>query len=70
MPLKDVLCRDCGHIWEELLKSWEDSPDCPHCESKKTEKLISAPGGYSIKGNNSASVRPAGAGSFKKAGAK
>lgn len=69
MPLKDCLCRSCGHIWEEIIKAWDETPNCPHCESTKVEKLVSAAGGYHIKGNNSASHRPKSAGSFKR-GAK
>lgn len=67
MPLKDVLCKECGHLWEEILNHWDDTPNCVQCDSTKTEKLLSAHAGYGIKGDNSASVRPKGAGSSKKA---
>lgn len=68
-PIYDYLCKDCAHIFEEFISS-RDSADhtltCPHCETETAERLPSAPGGYHIKGDNSASVRPKGAGSAKR----
>lgn len=66
-PLRDYLCLDCGHEFEEFLSAGEHPVGCSHCESKRLERLPSAPGGYQIKGSNSASSRPKNAGSFKKA---
>jgi putative FmdB family regulatory protein len=67
-PLREYLCLDCAFQFEELVNRENPEPeDCPHCESHKIERLLSAPGGYAIYGNNSASVRPKSAGSFKKA---
>lgn len=66
MPIKDYLCRDCGHIQEEINLHPEENVQCHHCDSGKMESLPSAHGGYHIKGDNSSSVRPKGAGSRSK----
>lgn len=66
MPLKDACCLDCGHRWEALLKTKDDAVACPSCSSTQVQYELGLFGGYSIKGNNSASVRPKQAGSFKK----
>lgn len=43
--------------------------DCPECGGEKSAVIVVSPiGGYSISGNNSASVRPKQAGAFKKRG--
>jgi putative FmdB family regulatory protein len=64
MPLREYLCRECGHIWEELVRNPSDEPnECCQCESKKIETLPSAHGGYS--GNfGGGSTKPRNAGSF------
>lgn len=66
MPLRDYICKECGHEFEEFLGSFEDPEGCRHCESSNIERLPSAPGGYHIKGTNAGSTRPKNAGSFKK----
>ena len=66
MPIREVQCGECGHIWEEILRAGDNAPNCPHCESTKTVTLISAHGGYNMNSGPS-SVRPKGAGSFRKA---
>ena len=65
MPLFDYKCEDCCRVFEVLLRE-EDTPECPHCDSKRVKRLVSALGGYQINGSNSSSVTPKGAGSFKK----
>lgn len=66
-PIFELLCRGCGHTWEEYYSIHDfERPACPHCESKRTELLPVAIGGYKIKGNNNASTRPKSSGSFKK----
>lgn len=44
MPRYDYQCRKCENVFE-ITRSINDSSDviCPHCESKDTKKLISAP---------------------------
>lgn len=56
MPLYQYVCEKC-EVVVELLRSIKDTdtPGCPSCGGK-TEKLISSPGLYEIKGDNSASV--------------
>ena len=47
MPIREYLCRDCGHTWEELV-GHDDNPKvvCPHECSGKVERLPALPGGY------------------------
>ena len=46
MPMYEFECKDCNKNYEDLCKfdksgKYKDV-DCPHCESKKKTKLISA----------------------------
>lgn len=67
MPLREYICRDCSHQFEEFIKYESDEPDqCRQCESPKIARLPSAVGGYHINGSNSGSTRPRSAGSFKR----
>jgi putative FmdB family regulatory protein len=70
MPIFEVQCGDalCAHVFEVIAKSKEAlaSDSCPQCGYEKLEHLLTSPGGYHIKGNNTASQRPKGAGSWKK----
>ena len=58
MPIREFLCRDCGHIQEVIVHHPEDLPEeCDHCDSVKIEKLPALIGGY--RGNmGSASTSP------------
>jgi putative FmdB family regulatory protein len=53
MPLREYICRDCGHQFDEIVKHHEPDPACPHCSADghpgRVERLISAHGG--IKGD-------------------
>ena len=61
MPLRDIICRDCDHEFEALIRKPEDLKDefCCKCESRKLDIKLSFPSNYTISGNNSASSRPA-----------
>ncbi len=69
MPIYSFKCtrETCGAETESLMKPWEreNGVECPECGGK-AEPVITTPGGYSIGGNNSASTKPKGAGSWKK----
>jgi putative FmdB family regulatory protein len=68
MPLYVLRCGDCNHEWEEIygVNEARQGVDCPKCNREKSATITPAGfGGYSIKGNNSASVRPKQAGSFR-----
>jgi putative FmdB family regulatory protein len=41
MPIFEYTCRDCKKTFEELVLGGDDEIVCPHCGSKKTEKLMS-----------------------------
>lgn len=46
MPLYDFKCHDCNHQFEHLALKAPKEPlelACPMCDSKKTQKLLSAP---------------------------
>ena len=44
MPLYEYTCRDCSHTFETLVSEKRGEPDrCPHCESRKVERLIALP---------------------------
>lgn len=61
MPLRDLICQDCGHVMEDILVQNQgdlDAEFCCKCESKKLQIAFSSPSTYFIKGDNSASVRP------------
>ena len=39
MPLFDVKCDKCGHIWEEMKRYDEESQECSECGSNFTRTL-------------------------------
>lgn len=63
-PIREYICRDCGHQQENVERSQADElKACAQCESERVERLISAYGGYT--GNlGSASTKPRNAGAF------
>lgn len=64
MPLKDYACRDCGEIFEELIRSEVDVPiACRHCGSENIFASPTAHGG--IKGSFG-TVPKKNAGSYKR----
>jgi putative FmdB family regulatory protein len=67
-PLYDFECVSCHHRFESLLRKPEEISEvaCPQCGHEQLQMRFSAHAGYSIKGDNSASVRPRQAGAFKK----
>ncbi len=58
-PLYDFACpnESCGKLFESLSKPF-DPVHCPECSSYPCSRQISAPGNYTISGDNSASTRP------------
>ncbi len=61
MPLYIFECTDCDKRFEALMKvddGIEAAGPCPQCGSTQVQRCMSAPGFYSIKGNNSASTTP------------
>ena len=57
MPLYDFICADCEHEFE-LICSHDATPHCKACDSENAMRQVSFPSGYSIRGDNSASVTP------------
>jgi len=67
MPLYDYKCKSCQEVTQSVMATWNDKLIlCPKCGKSEAERMFPAPGGYSIKGDNSASVKPKRSGSFKK----
>ena len=42
MPIYEYRCPDCSAEYEELVFG-SDTPLCPHCGGKKSERLMSRP---------------------------
>jgi len=42
MPIYEYRCANCGHVFEKRVKLNAPSPDCPQCEGKDTNKLVSS----------------------------
>jgi putative FmdB family regulatory protein len=42
MPIYEYRCLECGETSEMLLRSGNESIECPSCGSKNLEKLFSA----------------------------
>lgn len=42
MPMYEYRCSQCGHEFEELVFG-DETPVCPACHAKETEKLLSRP---------------------------
>lgn len=52
MPTYTYKCNECEHQFDIIQKISEDKlTDCPECEKKALEKIISAGGGVQFKGN-------------------
>lgn len=59
MPLYEYACRACGREFEVLVRG-EETPACPHCESRKLDKLLSVAAGHVAKGKSGGNAEPAG----------
>ncbi len=58
MPVRDYECKDCGKRREDVLVL-QSEPEPIWCEcGGPLARTITAPAGYSIKGNNSSSTTP------------
>ena len=65
-PIYEYKCNECGNVFDELVRKSDDEPSfCKYCASCQIERTVTAHGGYNFD-SGSASVRPKGAGSFKK----
>jgi putative FmdB family regulatory protein len=43
MPLYDYACRKCDHEFEALVSSADEAVECPECQSRRIERLLSVP---------------------------
>lgn len=41
MRLHDFECKECGHIFEELVESEDEEVECPLCVSTNTKRRLS-----------------------------
>lgn len=44
MPVYEYVCEKCGKQFELLLRTSEEKPTCPSCESDRLRKLFSVCG--------------------------
>jgi len=52
MPTYTYKCKECEHQFDILQKISEDKlTDCPECEKKSLEKIITGGSGVQFKGN-------------------
>ena len=62
MPIYEYQCVKCNHEFECLVFG-NEKPDCPSCNSKKVNKMMSACGFVSKGGSGETMARSAGASS-------
>jgi putative FmdB family regulatory protein len=43
MPLYEYTCRECDHSFEALVFG-QEQVECPECQSRRLQKLLSVPG--------------------------
>lgn len=55
MPIYEYECRQCGHRFEYLVLSRTPPAECPSCQTKDVEQLISA-FGVSCEGTRQANL--------------
>lgn len=52
MPTFDFICQDCNHEFETRIPFGQPiKTDCPKCDSLRTEKQFTPPGGIIFKGS-------------------
>lgn len=43
MPIYEFECRQCGHVWDELLKFSDPDPEvCSHCAQAAVQRRMTA----------------------------
>jgi putative FmdB family regulatory protein len=43
MPLYEYICPHCEHTFEELVFGSDAAVECPKCQAKSVERLLSVP---------------------------
>lgn len=56
-PIKDFVCEACSVALDNQVVKQDELVSCPLCK-QDMKPLLSYPSNYTIKGDNSASVRP------------
>lgn len=44
MPMYEYACKKCDHTFETLVFGAHEEVECPECQNKKVERLLSLPG--------------------------
>jgi putative FmdB family regulatory protein len=65
MPLYEYHCTGCDANIELLIRNSEEQPECPHCKSKKLNRLLSVVSGHVTGGSSASSPMPEGGGCGK-----
>ncbi|MFV2067539.1 MAG: zinc ribbon domain-containing protein [Pirellulales bacterium] len=47
MPIYEYTCQKCESPFELLVRS-DDVPQCPQCQSRQLEKMLSLPAAHSV----------------------
>jgi putative FmdB family regulatory protein len=47
MPIYEYECGGCGRVFEEIVRSSDETICCPDCQSEDVNKLMSAPSAFS-----------------------
>ena len=56
MPIYEFNCQKCGRDFEELVRGQNPKVACPHCGSRKCQKLMSA-SSFVSKGTDGTAVK-------------
>ncbi len=62
MPMFDFRCDACGHVFEELVTSSAQVPECPKCHSSKVARLLSR---FAVRTGGTTTAAPASGGGRK-----
>jgi putative FmdB family regulatory protein len=67
MPIFDFRCGDCGHVFDELVKSADatGAVACAKCGSKRVERLVSA---FAAAGRRAGETRAVAPGASRRGG--
>ena len=60
MPLYEYECKSCGQVVEVLVRSPNETAECPECGKSGLERQLSVPAAPAVKGGGSLPVAGSG----------